>query len=88
MFTATLAPAIEKLVKSYIRRPVIVNIGPAGNPVDKVKQVVYMLSHEAKKKKLLSLLDSGMEAPIIVFVNMKKGCDLLPNHSKDWDTEP
>ena len=32
-----------------------------------------MMSHEAKKKKLLSLLDSGMEAPIIVFVNMKKG---------------
>ena len=36
-------------------------------------QIVHMLSHEAKKKKLLSLLDSGLEAPIIVFVNMKKG---------------
>ena len=36
-----------------------------------------MLSHEAKKKKLLTLLDTGMEAPIIVFVNMKKGCDVL-----------
>ena len=35
------------------------------------------MSHEAKKKKLLELLDSGMEAPIIVFVNMKKGCDVL-----------
>ena len=32
-----------------------------------------MVSHEGKKKKLLSLLDSGIEAPIIVFVNMKKG---------------
>ena len=35
------------------------------------------MSHEAKKKKLLSLLDSGIEAPIMVFVNMKKGCDVL-----------
>jgi len=77
MFTATMPPAIEKLAKSYMRRPVIVNIGSVGKPVDKVKQIVHMLSHEAKKKKLLSLLDSGLEAPIIVFVNMKKGCEVL-----------
>ena len=32
-------PAIEKLAKSYMRRPVIVNIGSVGKPVDKVKQV-------------------------------------------------
>eukprot|EP00116_Pleurobrachia_bachei_P007491 sb/3467753/ len=105
MFTATMPPSIEKLAKSYMRRPVIINIGSCGKPVDRVKQVgrwnlslslslslshtltltlslpisqvVYMCSHDQKKKKLLSLLDSGMEAPIIVFVNMKKGCDVL-----------
>ena len=45
-------PSIEKLAKSYMRRPVIVNIGSVGKPVDKVKQVrtVLFFQHKAQLK--------------------------------------
>lgn len=36
-----------------------------------------MVSEADKRKKLLSLLSSGIDPPIIIFVNQKKGADVL-----------
>jgi len=36
-----------------------------------------MVSEADKRKKLLSLLSSNIEPPIIIFVNQKKGADVL-----------
>ena len=35
------------------------------------------MSENDKRKKLLSLLGSGIDPPIIIFVNQKKGADVL-----------
>lgn len=40
-------------------------------------QVVYMMSEQDKRKKLMELLSRGVEPPIIIFVNQKKGADVL-----------
>ena len=48
-----------------------------GKPTERVEQMVYMLSENDKRKKLLSLLASGIDPPIIIFVNQKKGADVL-----------
>ncbi|XP_055352238.1 probable ATP-dependent RNA helicase DDX23 [Paramacrobiotus metropolitanus] len=78
MFTATMPPAVERLARTYLRRPVIVNIGTVGKPVDRVEQQVFMCSEQEKKTKLLKVLDGGeFEPPIIIFVNQKKGADVL-----------
>jgi len=77
MFTATMPPAVERLARTYLRRPAIVHIGSIGKPVERVEQVVHMCKENEKRNKLISILNSGIDPPIIIFVNQKKGADLL-----------
>lgn len=56
---------------------VCVYVCDSGKPTERVEQVVYMLSESSKRKKLLELLGSGIDPPIIIFVNQKKGADVL-----------
>jgi len=78
MFTATMPPAVEKIARTYMRRPAVVTIGTAGKAVDTVEQVVEFVHSEGQKKdRLMHHLQSGFEAPIIIFVNQKKGADVL-----------
>ncbi|XP_062396706.1 probable ATP-dependent RNA helicase DDX23 [Sardina pilchardus] len=77
MFTATMPPAVERLARSYLRRPAVVYIGSAGKPHERVEQKVLLMSEPEKRKKLLEVLSRGFEPPIIIFVNQKKGCDVL-----------
>ena len=56
---------------------VSVYVCDSGKPTERVEQVVYMLSESSKRKKLLELLGSGIDPPIIIFVNQKKGADVL-----------
>ncbi|KAA8590831.1 hypothetical protein FQN60_001774 [Etheostoma spectabile] len=75
MFTATMPAAVERLARSYLRRPAVVYIGSAGKPHERVEQKVLLMSEGEKRKKLLEVLSHGFEPPIIIFVNQKKGCD-------------
>lgn len=77
MFTATMPPPLERLARSYLRRPATVYIGSVGRPVDRVEQIVHILSENEKKKKLMTILQNNIEPPIIIFVNQKKGVDVL-----------
>ena len=77
MFTATMPPAVERLARTYLRRPAIVHIGTAGKPVDRVEQIIYLISEGQKRTRLLEVLKRGYEPPIIIFVNQKKGADVL-----------
>ena len=49
MFTATMPPAVERLARSYLRRPAIVYIGSAGKPIERVSQIVYLLKENEKR---------------------------------------
>ncbi|KAJ8735083.1 hypothetical protein PYW08_014333 [Mythimna loreyi] len=77
MFTATMPPAVERLARTYLRRPAIVYIGSVGKPVDRTEQIVYMIGENEKRRKLTEVLQRGVEPPIIIFVNQKKGADVL-----------
>ncbi|XP_069509953.1 probable ATP-dependent RNA helicase DDX23 [Ambystoma mexicanum] len=77
MFTATMPPSVERLARSYLRRPAVVYIGSAGKPHERVEQKVFLMSEGEKRKKLLNILEQGFDPPIIIFVNQKKGCDVL-----------
>jgi ATP-dependent RNA helicase DDX23/PRP28 len=77
MFTATMGPAVERLARNYLRRPVVVHIGSAGKPTERVVQIVYMVGEAAKRRRLVELLQEGVEPPIIIFVNQKRGADML-----------
>ncbi|KAJ3245924.1 DEAD (Asp-Glu-Ala-Asp) box polypeptide 23 [Chytriomyces hyalinus] len=79
MFSATMPAAVERIAKTYLRRPIVVTIGTAGQAVDRIEQRIEMINDEGKKKtRLLELLGGDEFAPpMIVFVNQKKGCDVL-----------
>lgn len=77
MFTATMRPEVERLARTYLRRPATVTIGSVGKPTERVEQVVIMCSENEKRNKLLEILDRGIEPPIIIFVNQKKAVDIL-----------
>jgi ATP-dependent RNA helicase DDX23/PRP28 len=77
MFTATMPPSVERLARTYLRRPATVYIGSVGKPVERVQQVVYMVTEPQKRKKLVEILERKVDPPIIVFVNQKKGADVL-----------
>jgi ATP-dependent RNA helicase DDX23/PRP28 len=101
LFTATMPPAVERLAKTYLRRPAVINIGVAGHAADRVEQQVrgllppfprtcapplatacasgaqvIMLSEKQKGNELVRLLQD-FEPPVILFVNSKKGVDVL-----------
>uniref|UniRef100_A0A2K5R3P2 RNA helicase n=1 Tax=Cebus imitator TaxID=2715852 RepID=A0A2K5R3P2_CEBIM len=67
MFTATMPPAVERLARSYLRRPAVVYIGSAGKPHEHVEQKVFLMSESEKRKKLLAILEQGFDPPIIIF---------------------
>lgn len=77
MFTATMPVAVERLARSYLRRPATVYIGSIGKPTERTEQIVYMMGENDKRKKLIEILSRGIEPPIIIFVNQKKGADVL-----------
>uniref|UniRef100_A0A1B0DD27 Probable ATP-dependent RNA helicase DDX23 n=2 Tax=Phlebotomus papatasi TaxID=29031 RepID=A0A1B0DD27_PHLPP len=77
MFTATMPPAVERLARSYLRRPATVYIGSIGKPTERTEQIVYMMGENDKRKKLMEILSRGIEPPVIIFVNQKKGADVL-----------
>lgn len=77
MFTATMPVAVEGLAKTYLRRPAVVYIGSIRKPTERTKQIVHIMGESDKRKKLMELLQRGVEPPIIIFVNQKKGADVL-----------
>lgn len=84
MFTATMPPAVERLARSYLRRPAVVYIGSIGKPVERVEQIVHIMGENDKRRKLTEYLGRGVDPPIIIFVNQKKvrkaSLDKYSNH--------
>jgi len=77
MFSATMPPSVERMARQYLRRPAYVYIGSIGKPVERVEQIVYMVGENEKRKKLLDILKRGITPPVLIFVNQKKGADVL-----------
>lgn len=77
MFTATMPAAVERLARTYLRRPAVVYIGSIGKPTERTEQIVHIMGESDKRKKLMEILSRGIEPPVIIFVNQKKGADVL-----------
>ncbi|ORX55205.1 P-loop containing nucleoside triphosphate hydrolase protein [Hesseltinella vesiculosa] len=79
MFSATMPTAVERLAKKYLRNPAVVTIGNAGQAAVTVEQRVEMIDDDGRKRnRLMEILNSKRyEPPIIIFVNQKRGVDML-----------
>jgi len=77
MFSATMPPAVEKLARSYLRQPVVVNIGSAGKAADRIRQDIIWCTDKDRPRLLEQVLEKQDDIQVIVFVNTKKSCDLV-----------
>lgn len=57
-------PAIERMARSFLRCPAIINVGDPGQAKKDIEQNLEFLA-EAKKKKRLEEMLVGAEPPII-----------------------
>jgi ATP-dependent RNA helicase DDX23/PRP28 len=77
MFSATMPPAVERLSKKYLRRPVMIHVGSAGRATDNVSQRVIMVKENEKPYLLKQELELAGYVKTIVFANTHKKCETV-----------
>ena len=72
MFSATMQPAIQDLVKKVMVEPLKVQIGVQNSTASTIKQnIVYVGREDAKLITLRQSLKEGFEPPMLIFVQSK-----------------
>src|SRR5438445_5060093 len=77
LFSATIPPQIETLIKWTMTEPETIEIGARRTPAVTVKHVIYPVSEAQKTDLLLALLDRVNYESVIVFCRMKHGADRI-----------
>jgi ATP-dependent RNA helicase RhlE len=75
LFSATIPPAIETLIKWAMRNPETVEIGARRTPAETVKHVIYPVSDSQKTDLLLELLKRVNYESVLIFCRTKHGAD-------------
>ncbi|PWU21073.1 MAG: RNA helicase [Verrucomicrobia bacterium] len=85
LFSATVPPEIETLIRWAMRNPETVEIGARRSPKESVKHVIYPVSESQKTDLALELLKRMNYDSVIVFCRTKHGADrvahLLKRHN-------
>jgi ATP-dependent RNA helicase RhlE len=71
LFSATMAPEVEKLARELLDRPVRVEVTPKTLAVERIDQRVYFVDAAAKRDLLAGLLADKSLAKVIVFTRTK-----------------
>ena len=77
LFSATIPPQIETLIKWAMRAPQTIEIGARRTPAETVKHVIYPVSESQKSDLLRALLDQVHYDSVIVFCRTKHGADRI-----------
>ncbi|MCX6894130.1 MAG: DEAD/DEAH box helicase [Verrucomicrobia bacterium] len=75
LFSATIPPQIETLIKWAMRAPQTIEIGARRTPAETVKHVIYPVAESQKSDLLRALLDSVNYDSVIIFCRTKHGAD-------------
>lgn len=74
-FSATMPMEIQNLVSQLLVNPVSVSVTPASSTVDIIKQSLYYVDRENKRKLLVHLIKKEVFPSILVFARTKHGAD-------------
>jgi len=75
LFSATIPPEIETLIKWAMRNPQTIEIGARRTPAETVKHVIYPVSDSQKMDLLLELLKRVSFQSVLIFCRTKHGAD-------------
>jgi ATP-dependent RNA helicase RhlE len=82
LFSATIPPQIETLIKWAMQNPETIEIGARRSPAETVKHVIYPVSDTQKTDLLLELLQRVNYDSVIVFCRTKHGADRVAHTLK------
>ncbi len=77
LFSATIPPQIETLIKWAMKNPQTVEIGARRSPAETVKHVIYPVAEDQKTDLLRALLDQVQYDSVIIFCRTKHRADRI-----------
>jgi ATP-dependent RNA helicase RhlE len=77
LFSATMSPQIEKIARSNMRQPKLVEVSPRGRAPLTVEQTAYPVAIESKTALLLDLLERERFERVLVFTRTRRGAERL-----------
>lgn len=75
LFSATMPLPIRELAETFLTQPKYVTVTPVASTAEKIKQYVYKVEKEDKRKLLLQILNEYSGAQILIFTRTKHGAD-------------
>lgn len=77
LWSATMPDSLERLARSAVLNPIIIQVGPGGLIAPSIQQNVAFLHHYQKPQKLLETLYTTPYPPVIVFASSIQNVDYV-----------
>src|SRR5512132_1064074 len=77
LFSATMSADIEKLARSTMKDPKLIEVSPRGQAATMVEQTAYPVAQESKTALLLDLLEREKFERVLVFTRTRRGAERL-----------
>jgi ATP-dependent RNA helicase RhlE len=77
LFSATMSSEIEKLARTTMKQPKLIEVSPRGQAASMVEQVAYPVAQESKTALLIDLLERERFERVLVFTRTRRGAERL-----------
>jgi ATP-dependent RNA helicase DeaD len=77
LLSATVAPPVERLARTYMRDPEVMDFSPKTKGVETIEQFYFTVDHELKFELLVRLLKRDKPEQAIVFCRTKRGTERI-----------
>jgi ATP-dependent RNA helicase RhlE len=77
LFSATMSSDIEKLARTTMKDPKLIEVSPRGQAASMVEQSAYPVAQESKTALLLDLLERERFERVLVFTRTRRGAERL-----------
>jgi ATP-dependent RNA helicase RhlE len=77
LFSATMSSDIEKLARTTMKQPKLIEVSPRGQAATMVEQVAYPVAPESKTALLIDLLERERFERVLVFTRTRRGAERL-----------
>jgi len=85
MFSATFSDEIRTLAKSFLNKPVEIDVNPRNSTTQSIKQLLHPVDKRRKKNLLVHLIQKNNWEQVLVFTRTKRGANQLAAHLEESD---
>ena len=77
LFSATLPKSVMNVAKEIMRDPIRIAAARVSSPVEKIKQTLYYVDPDNKKKLLVDIIQEGLNDTVLVFARTKNNTERI-----------